>query len=596
MERRDGFAAIGDYALISDQRTAALVAKDGAIDWMCAPRFDDEPLFSRLLDPDAGGVCELTPTEPFETERCYLEDTNVLQTTWTTASGKVRITDALVVSAGIQRFSELIRRVECLSGQVELAWRVRPRFGWAHAVPKVRREQSGFVLSHKDIELLVQSFACGEIEAGDGEVTGVVRLGKGDTGVLGLLFVHDFPLLGCSREQADRRLEETIAFWREWVRPMRYDGPWREAVRRSLLALAACTHNETGAMVAAPTTSLPERIGGDRNYDYRFCWVRDTSFALDAALGLGLTQLAQATLGWLLRASRRTHPRVTVFFTLDGEPFAPEEELDLPGYRGSRPVRRGNQAGEQLQLGCYSELMETAWMFVDAGSPLDEYSGLHLGEIADHICHIWRNADSGIWELNELRHYTGSTVGCWTALERALRLHGAGQLRSGDPDRWRATMAEIERWVDGNCRAADGSFLRDGDGSGELDCALLLLARRSFVADDDPAFLRTVDRIQSELGAGGGLLYRYTGQQTEENAFLACSFWLVEALARGGRLDEACELMDTLVTYGNDVGLLAEEVDPSDGSPVGNFPQALSHLALISAASTVQGCVDAAQG
>src|SRR4051794_23794965 len=209
MDRHDGYAAIGDYALISDQRTAALVALDGAIDWMCAPRFDDEPLFARLLDPENAGVCELHPTEPFEAERCYLEDTNVLQTTWTTASGKVRVTDALVVSAGIQRFSELVRRVECLSGKVELAWRVRPRFGWEAAVPKVRREQSGFVLCHRDIELLVQSFACGEIEAGDGEVTGVVRLGKGDTGVLGLLFVHDFPLLGCSREQADRRLEET---------------------------------------------------------------------------------------------------------------------------------------------------------------------------------------------------------------------------------------------------------------------------------------------------------------------------------------------------------------------------------------------------
>src|SRR4051794_32240657 len=590
MERTDGFAAIGDYGLISDQRTAALVAKDGAIDWMCAPRFDDEPLFSRLLDPAGGGACELHPTESFDVERCYLEDTNVLQTTWTTASGKVRVTDALVVSEGIQRFSELVRRVECLSGQVELAWRVRPRFGWAHVVPKVRREQSGFVLSHKDIELLVQSFACGEIQAGDGEVTGAVRLSRGDTGVLGLLFVHDFPLLGCTREQADRRLEETISFWRAWVRPTRYDGPWRESVQRSLLALAACTHNETGAMVAAPTTSLPERIGGDRNYDYRFCWVRDTSFALDAALGLGLTQLAQATLGWLLRPSRRTHPRVTVFFTLDGEPFSPEEELALPGYRGSRPVRRGNQAGEQLQLGCYSELMETAWMFVDAGSPLDEYSGLHLGEIADHICHIWRNADSGIWELNELRHYTGSTVGCWTALERALRLHGAGQLRSGDPARWRADMAEIERWVHAHCVAPDGSFRRDADGHDEIDCALLLLARRSFVPNDHPGFLRTVDRIQAELGAGGGLLYRYSGQQDVENAFLACSFWLVEALARGGRVDEAAELMDTLMTYGNDVGLLAEEVDPSDGSAVGNFPQALSHLALISAATTVHAC------
>jgi GH15 family glucan-1,4-alpha-glucosidase len=587
MDRHDGYAEVGDYAVISDQRTAALVAKDGAIDWMCAPRFDHEPLFGSLLDPGEGGVFELHPTEPYETERRYVEDTNVLQTTWKTASGTVTVTDALVVSAGIQRFSELVRKVECVRGRVELEWCARPRFGWDNQIPKVRREEAGFVLSHDDIEVLVQSFDCGEMAAGDGEARGAFTLGRGDSGILGALFTHDFPLLGCTREQAERRLEETVAFWRGWLRPVTYDGPWKDAVRRSALALAACVHNETGAMVAAPTTSLPEQIGGNRNYDYRYCWVRDTSFALDASLELGLTQLAQATLGWLLRASRRTHPRVTVFFNLDGEPFAPERELDLPGYRGSRPVRVGNDAGTQLQLGCFSEIMETAWLFVQSGNPLDEYSGLHLGEIADHICHVWRNADSGIWELDDHRHYTGSTVGCWTALDRALKLHAAGQLRSGDPEHWRSEMAEIESWVRANCVAADGTFRRDGDGNDELDCALLLLARRSFVADDDPAFLRTVDRIRSELDAGGGLLYRYTGQQSEENAFLACSFWMAEALARGGRVDEATELMDQLVGYANDVGLYAEEVDPSDGSAVGNFPQALSHLALMSAATVV---------
>jgi len=415
MDHQRAERPIADYAVISDQRTAALVASDGSIDWMCAPRFDAEPLFGALLDPEGGGAFELHPAERFEAERCYLEDTNVLQTTWTTASGKVVVTDALVVSAGIQRFSELVRKVECVRGEVELRWRVRPRFGWENVTPKLRREQAGFVFSHGAMEVLVQSFDCGEMSAADGEVSGAVRMSRGDSGMLGALFTHDFPLLGCTREQAERRLEETVSFWREWVRPVRYDGPWQEAVKRSTLALAACVHNETGAMVAAPTTSLPERIGGDRNYDYRYCWVRDTSFALDASLGLGLSQLAQATLGWLLRASRRTHPRVTVFFTLDGEPFAPERHLDLPGYRGSRPVRLGNDAGSQLQLGCFSELMETAWLFVDSGSPLDEYSGLHLGEIADHICHVWRNEDSGIWELDDLRHYTGSTVGCWRA-------------------------------------------------------------------------------------------------------------------------------------------------------------------------------------
>jgi GH15 family glucan-1,4-alpha-glucosidase len=601
MDRLDVYtASVGEYAVLSYNRTAALVAADGAVDWLCAPRFDGDPLCSRLLDAERGGVFELQPVEPFAVERAYVEDTNLLQTTWTTASGTVRVTDALVVAAGIQHFSELLRRVECLAGSMELTWRVAPRFGWAREVGSLRREQAGYVLCHGSLEVLIQSFDCGDAVPGDGEVSGRLALTRGDTGVLAVLIVEDSPPLGCTREQSERRLEETAEHWRAWLRPLAYDGPWKEQVRRGALALAACTHDTTGALVAAPTTSLPERVGGDRNYDYRYCWVRDTSFALEATLHLGLTQLAQATLGWLLRASRRTHPRVNVFFTLDGEPFAPEEDLELPGWRGSRPVRRGNDAGEQLQLGCFSELLETAWLFVESGSPLDEYSGLHLGEVADHICHIWRNRDSGIWEEREdLRHYTGSKVGCWTALDRALKLHAAGQLGAGDPERWRTDMTAIRAWVEEHCRTPDGVFLRDGDGGDALDAAALLLAKRGFVGDTDPGFTRTVDRITDELGAGGGLLFRNRDMAGEENAFLACSYWLVEALARRGDVEDAAALMDQLGTYANDVGLLAEEVDPSDGSPVGNFPQCFSHLALLNAAVVLAECEDggrAAQG
>jgi GH15 family glucan-1,4-alpha-glucosidase len=576
---------IGDYAVISDQRTAALVARDGAIDWMCAPRFDDEPMLDRLLDPGRGGAIELRPTAPGECERRYVEGTNILETEWTTASGSVLLTDALVVAAGMQRFSQLVRRVECLAGEVELAWAVRPRLGWEAAVPGVRRSDEGVVLAHGAIEMLVQSHDLGEPCAGDGEATGRATLATGRSGLLTVLFTHDFPLLGGPREDAERRLRETAEHWHAWLAPLRYDGPWRARVERSALALAACVHDETGAMVAAPTTSLPERVGGDRNYDYRYCWVRDTSFALDASLRLGLSQLAQATLGWLLRSGRRTHPRIAVFFTLDGDPFLPQHDVDVPGYRGSLPVRVGNDAGSQLQLGTFSDLMETAWLFVRSGSTLHHDASLRLGEVADYVCAIWQQPDSGVWELDERRRFTGSRVACWTTLERALRLHEAGQLATGDPGLWRTTMGSIQAWVRERCVAPDGTFLRDGDGSEELDCVELLMPRRDFLGDDTAGFARTVDRIRTELSAGGPLLYRYSGQAGKEGAFVACSFWLVQALTSLGRFDDAAALMDELAGVGNDLGLMSEEVDPSDGSLLGNFPLCLSHLSLLNAAA-----------
>jgi GH15 family glucan-1,4-alpha-glucosidase len=583
--RTNGFAPIESYAVISDQRTAALVCADGAIDWLCAPRFDHPPMASRLVAGGDGGVFELHPVEPFETERRYIEDTNVLEMTWTTASGTVRVTDALVITERIRRFSQLLRRVECTSGSVALTWRVRPRFGWeALRPPRHEAHDAGHVLADGDLELLVQSFDLGESEYTAGEVRGAATLERGDSGLLSVLFAHSFPLLASRRDECERRLRETVRSWHGWMEPLAYDGAWKDAVRRSALAVGSCVHDETGAMVAAPTTSLPERAGGDRNYDYRYCWVRDTSFALEAALRLGLGEFAQATLGWLLRSERRTHPRLNVFFTLDGEPFRDEREVGLRGYRDSLPVRVGNAAGHQLQHGCYGDLMDTAWMFVDSGSPLDSESGLHLAEVADHVCQIWRNQDSGIWELDDQRDYTLSKLQCWVTLDRALKLADAGQLERGQTGSWQSTRAEIAAWVRTNCIDGDGTWRRDGNGSGELDCAVLLAARGGL---GEPPLGPTIDRIRAELGAGGPLLYRYSGMQGREGAFVACSFWMVEALAREGRRDEAIELMDELVGLANDVGLLSEEIDPSDGSFLGNFPQVLSHLALLNAAAVI---------
>src|SRR4051794_14914412 len=584
--RIDDFAPIEDYAAISDQRTCALVASDGAIDWLCAPRFDDPPIAARLLGESDGGVLELRPTESFATTRRYVEDTNVLETTWTTASGTLRVTDALVVTHRIQRYSQLLRRVECLDGEVALEWSVRPRFGWERRRGEVESEGDGHAIAFGDVQLLVQSFDLGEQRAADGEVRGGTSLRGGESGMLAVLFVHAFPLLASSRDDCEQRLEETLGFWRAWVAPISYDGPWNEAVRRSALAVGACVHDETGAMVAAPTTSLPEWIGGDRNYDYRYCWVRDTCFALDAALRFGLSEFAQATLGWLLRAANRTHPRVNVFFTLDGEPFREEQEVDLPGYRGSVPVRSGNSAGHQLQFGSVGDLMDTAWMFVDSGSPLDHASGVRLAEVADHVCETWRNPDSGIWELEDHRDYTLSKAQTWVTLDRALKLAEARQLERAKPDLWRAAQRDIAAWIREHCVGEDGVWYRDGNGSGELDCAVLLLTRTGFLEEGLPDLGATIDRLRSELGVGGPLLHRYTGAE-DDNAFVACSFWMAEALAGVGRADEAAAMIDEMLRLPNDVGLLAEEIDAADGGFRGNFPQGLSHLALLNAVAAV---------
>jgi GH15 family glucan-1,4-alpha-glucosidase len=591
--RRDGgFAPIEDYAVISDQRTAALVARDGAIDWMCAPRFDDAPVFARLLDAERGGTCTMHPTEPFTAAREYVEDTNILQTTFRTQSGAVRVTDALVVSGRIQRFSQLVRKVECLAGEVELVWAVGPRCGWECAHPDLRGLVGHpYVFAHEQVEIAVQAFDLGQPMTGEGEVTGTARLRAGDSGLLSMLFTHSFPLLASDRGQCEERLTQTVAFWNSWLATLAYEGPWNAAVRRSALALGACVHDQTGAMVAAPTTSLPEVIGGSRNFDYRYCWLRDTSFALDAALRLGLSQFAQATLGWMLRAERHTHPRLNVFFDLGGQPFVPQNRVDLQGYRDSRPVLSGNDAGSQLQLGSYGDLMETAYLFVKSGSILDAYSGLHLAEAADHLCQIWRDPDSGIWELSDKRDYTHSKIQCWLALDRACEMAERRQLERSRVEQWRRTQGEIGGWVTERCIDAEGILRRDGNGSGELDCALLLAPRSNWVDARDERFVRTIDAIRSGLGAGGPLLYRYSGMQEEENAFVACSFWMVEALARAGRLDEAAEMMDELVGFTNDVGLLSEEIDPADRSLRGNFPLCLSHLSLLNAAA-----VHAAEG
>jgi GH15 family glucan-1,4-alpha-glucosidase len=559
--RVDGFAPIGDYAAIGDGETVALVALDGSIDWLCLPRHDSEPAFAALLDPDAGGSFAVQPVEPFHAERRYSRDTNVLETTFWTADGTVRVTDALTVHNGATLpWRELVRRVEGLAGSVAMTWHARGS------------ERVGG-----------QSWHLSAWEAGE---DGWFEARAGSTTDLVLVDAGDGPCPQPTRDEVDGRLRGTVDAWRRWLGAHSYEGEWREFVERSLLALKLLICSRTGAIVAAPTTSLPEQIGDSRNWDYRYAWTRDSCWTIQSLISLGFREQAHESLGWLLQAVRETHPEVDPIYELDGTVLRRCETRDWPGYRGSQPVRVGNGAGDQLQLGGYGDLLDTAWGYVCEGNSLDAGTGELLAGVADHVCEMWREPDSGIWELADQQDFTQSKVACWTALQRAVDLAGQGQMPDRGVERWRRTIAAVEEFVEERCWSDERQAYMRCPGSDSLDASELLCSRRGYGDVDRERVGATVDAIRRELGRGA-LLYRYSGQESEEGAFIACSFWLAEALARLGRLDEAVEAMERTLAFANDVGLYSEEIDPSTGEFLGNFPQGLSHLSLIRAAVAV---------
>jgi GH15 family glucan-1,4-alpha-glucosidase len=591
VKRVDGYAPIEDYALIGDGRTCALVARDGSIDWLALPRVDSDTVFARLLDAERGGAFELAPEIDFRVEREYIESSNVLQTTFVTARGTVRVTDAITLDhGGLLPWFELVRRVEGVKGSVPMRWRIAPRFGVGEEARETSIERLGEAVraTSDGLSLVVYPFDAGEPHHTESEITASFETEQGSSGSLVLRATHEEPIPFARREWAERRLADTAADWKRWLADAGVEGEWNEAARRSALALRMLTYVPTGAIVAAPTSSLPERIGGDRNYDYRFSWVRDTAFTLDALINLDLLVQVHASFAWLLQAVEKTEPDLHVFYDLEGETVSGQEELELDGYRGSRPVRRGNAAAGQLQLGCYGDLLETAELYVGDGNALDDVTAGRLAGILDHLTTIWTKEDAGIWELPDQEHYTISKLGVWMAFDRALRLVERGQLPRDRADRWRNCAKEVREFIESECWSDARGCYAMFPGSNRLDASVLRSSRMNFLAVESERFSSMVDAIRNELDAGEGLLYRYSGQQHVEGAFVACSFWLVEALARAGRVDEARATMRQVLAHGNDVGLFAEEIDPETGALLGNFPQGLSHLALINAAAAIQ--------
>jgi GH15 family glucan-1,4-alpha-glucosidase len=578
----EGYARIGDYGAIGDGRTVALVASDGAIDWLCLPDLDSPSVFAALLDSERGGRFVLQPESVSETSRRYLPGTNVLETTFTTAAGVVRVTDAMTLpTGGLSPYRELARKVEGLVGEVPVRWCVEPRFGYASAVTRINRRAGVPTASAGRDAIAICSFGAGDATTSEGAIAGRFTVRAGSSSLLVLSAAHQEPLVLPARAEVEARLEATASAWREWSDRCEYDGPWEDAVLRSALALKLLVYAPSGAIAAAATTSLPEEIGADRNWDYRYSWPRDSAFTLEALLALGCAPEARAFFYWLLHASQLTHPRLQVLYRLDGRAEAEEKTLPLAGYRGSRPARVGNGAAGQTQLDVYGEVFAAAARFADFSGGLDRDHGRRLAEIADHICEIWEQPDAGIWELrDEPRHFTQSKMMCAVALERAYDLAKRALLPAKHHERWQHEQTRIREFVETRCYSdAKSSYVRSA-GEEQLDASLLLAVLADYDDPASPRLLGTVDAVRRELGRGP-LVYRWAD---EPGAFLTCSFWLADAYARQGQLEQAATLMDELVGLANDLGLYAEELYAETGEFLGNFPQGLTHLALINAA------------
>jgi GH15 family glucan-1,4-alpha-glucosidase len=592
MERVDGYAPIRDYALVGDGRTGALIARDGSVDWLCLPNVDSPTVFARILDADRGGSFRLEPTSGFESERRYQPNSNVLETTFTTGQGRVRVTDAMTLT-DIERISpmrELVRKVEALSGTVPLRWSLEPRFGYGRAETRIER-RAGRWFAHAGSDALVLGLCdAGEGEVRDGAVAGRLELEEGSSAILSLAAASREPAVIPGREDSERRLARTERFWPQWAGRVEYEGAWRDAVVRSALVLKLLTFAPSGAIVAAPTTSLPEWIGGERNWDYRFTWLRDASWTLDAMLRLGFHEEAHAFFWWLMHASRLTQPRLQILYRIDGSTETSERELpELSGYRGSAPVRIGNGARAQVQLDLYGGVLEAIWLYATEVGHLDGDTGKEVARMADYVVRHWRDRDNGIWEVRDERtHYTQSKALCWVALDRACRLAEEGMIPNRSK-RWRDEADELQQFVDGEGWDEErGSYVRATD-LRELDASLLTLALLGYHHPRSERIQGTVSAIERELREGP-YVYRYRGEDGlagDEGAFLTCSFWLVDAYARAGRLDDANALMEELVGLANDVGLYSEEIDPRSGEFLGNFPQGLTHLALVNAAVSI---------
>ena len=577
---------IEDYALIGDCETVALVGRDGSIDWLCWPRFDSGACFAALLGGPEHGRWLVAPAVPvLAVQRRYRPDTLILETEFTTETGKVLLIDFMPPRSGV---SDLVRLVVGCEGQVPMRMELVVRFDYGSVVPWVTRLKDGALRCVAGPDMVV--LHTNTPHHGEGLMTrGEFVVGAGETVSATLTYAPSHHPAPGGIDPASS-LVDTETYWREWTSRCVSTGPWSEAVRRSLITLKALTYSPTGGIAAAATTSLPEKLGGSRNWDYRYCWLRDATLTLLALIDSGFHDEARAWGDWLLRAAAGSPGQLQIMYGLAGERRLTEWEVPwLPGYEGSKPVRIGNAAHDQLQLDVFGELMDALYHALHAGLRGDGAGWAFARGLLRHLETVWRQPDEGIWEVRGGReHFTYSKVMAWVAFDRGARIAREFGFE-GPVERWEACGREIHTQVcEQGYDPALGSFVR-AYGSRHLDASLLLLPIVGFLPPDDPRIVGTVRAIEERLVRGGFVL-RYDTEEARdglpagEGAFLACSFWLADVYVLMGRLDEARALFERLLSLRNDVGLLAEEYDVASGRHVGNFPQAFSHVALVDTA------------
>jgi alpha,alpha-trehalase len=591
IQRVNGYLPIEDHGLIGDGSTAALVGRDGAISWLCAPRFDSPALFCSILDRNAGGHFLVAPEGLVESRQRYVPDSGVLVTELCGASGTIELTDALTLRSGAvltedvsAARGELLRVARVREGRVRLLIHIEPRGG-----ADIERRGDGWRLSCKRYpDLDLQLFADRSLQG----TRSTLELGQGDTLHLSLRWVPG--ARGYHRLSPDRILDETINVWKRWLTCFAYEGPRTDMVRRSAITIKLLDHFENGAIVAAPTSSLPEAIGGPRNWDYRYAWIRDAAFSVYALRRIGLAKEAWNFLAWVLDAVDRDG-RPKVLYTLDaGQPDAEIVDDDLEGYRRSPPVRWGNAAADQRQHDVFGEILDCAYQWAAGGGSIEHHLWQRLSRLIEGARSEWNKPDHGIWEVRSAgRVFTYSAALCQVALDRGVRLAAKLNL-PGDTATWQADADRIQQAIINEAwDERMQSFTEHVGPGGGLDASLLTLPLRRLIPADHPRMVATTQRVLETLGAGDGLIYRYLndvspdGIEGHEGAFLLCSFWLVDNLALQGRLDDALELYDSLCARANPLGLMAEEIDPSTGTFLGNFPQAFSHVGLISSGVTL---------
>lgn len=579
---------IGDHGIIGDLETAALVARDGTIDYLCWPALDSPSIFADLLDPDKGGAFEIRPEldQPRRLQ-LYVPDTNVLITRFMAESGSAEVADFMPQPEARMRAGRcarsLIRRLTVTSGEVTVAMRCSPRFDYARHIPEVAAIKGG--VSFKGEELSLSLFASVPLEPRPGEATARFTLSKGESAwfVLG-----DDTMAPPDDALVSSLIEETIKAWRSWLAKSTYKGRWREDVLRSALALKLLTSAQYGSIAAAATFSLPEALGSGRNWDYRATWIRDASFTVYAFIRLGFVDEAEHFNRWMSErvGNCESSSPLRIMYALDGSPMADESELPhLAGYADSQPVRIGNAAHAQTQLDIFGELLDSVYLSNKYGHAISHDGWDHVCGIVDYVIDHWHEPDAGIWEMRcKPRHFLHSRLMCWVALDRAIRLAKKRSL-SSPLVAWAEARDAIANDIWINFRHPQHGYFVQERGGTELDAALLMMPLVRFVSSSDPIWLKTLDAIGEQL-CDDGLVYRYRGAdglEGQEGAFTTCTFWYVECLARAGRIEEAQMNLAKGLAYANHLGLFAEEVDVR-GLSLGNFPQALSHLAFISAA------------